>query len=438
VSDRVLQIPTSPVFLPLLRPARYKGAYGGRGSGKSEFFAGYVIEECLLEPGTRAVCIREVQKTLRDSSHQTLSTVIQRHGLGAYFDIQEARIITPGGGAIIFTGMNDQSAESIKSLAQNRLAWVDEAQMLSERSLAMLDPTLRWERKENGKVVKESELLFSWNPTRKSDPVDKMFRLSKSPDMICVKANWMDNEFFPQSLHKARLKELAENPDRYPHTWDGEYARAFEGAYFAVLLSDLQKDGRVCALKADPVLPIRAYFDIGGSGARADAMAIWIVQFVAQSVYVLDYIEGIGQPIGYYAMMMRDRGWEHAEITLPHDGLHHNNLTGKRYLDHWEEAGFRVNAIENQGAGAAAARIEAVRRLLPRCWFDKDKTEAGRDALGFYHEKMDSVRGIGLGPEHDWSSHAADAFGLMAISYEDPARMQAFGRDIKYPQLGIV
>jgi hypothetical protein len=61
-----------------------------------------------------------------------------------------------------------------------------------------------------------------------------------------------------------------------------------------------------------------------------------------------------------------------------------------------------------------------VRRILPKCWFNEGTTEAGRDALGYYHERKDETRNIGLGPEHDWSSHAAGAFGLMAIYYEEP------------------
>jgi phage terminase large subunit len=97
-----------------------------------------------------------------------------------------------------------------------------------------------------------------------------------------------------------------------------------------------------------------------------------------------------------------------------------------------------VTVVPNQGAGAAAQRIEAVRRLLPKCWFNEATTEAGRDALGYYHEKKDEQRSIGLGPEHDWSSHAADAFGLLAVAYERPSRKARFNRKIEYPQLGIV
>jgi phage terminase large subunit len=136
---------------------------------------------------------------------------------------------------------------------------------------------------------------------------------------------------------------------------------------------------------------------------------------------LLDYIEGVGQPLAYYAHELRRRGWNDAIVYLPHDGVATNNITGKRYIDHWTEAGFECGIpIKNTGAGAAMMRIEAARRVFPRCWFNDSATEAGRDALGYYHERQDEKRSIGLGPEHDWSSHAADAFGYMAIAYEEP------------------
>src|SRR5215471_2658272 len=118
---------------------------------------------------------------------------------------------------------------------------------------------------------------------------------------------------------------------------------------------------------------------------------------------------------------LRRRGWKEAVICLPHDGVATNNITGKRYIDHWRKAGFECETpIKNTGARAAMMRVEAARRIFPRCWFNEKTTEAGRDALGYYHERRDENRNVGLGPEHDWSSHAADAFGYMAVAYEEP------------------
>jgi phage terminase large subunit len=152
---------------------------------------------------------------------------------------------------------------------------------------------------------------------------------------------------------------------------------------------------------------VKAFFDIGGAGHSSDAMAIWIAQFVGREIRLLDYVEGVGQPLAYYAHELRRRGWKDVIVYLPHDGVATNNITGKRYIDHWTEAGFECGIpIKNTGAGAAMMRIEAARRVFPRCWFNDSTTEAGRDALGYYHERQDEKRSIGLGPEHDWSSHA--------------------------------
>ena len=421
-------IRTAEVFEPLLAPARYKGAYGGRGSGKSHFFAEAIIEECILHPGTSAVCIREIQRTLTQSAKRLIEQKIEALGVGPLFRIFEDRIKTPGGGLIIFVGMQDHTAESIKSLEGFKIAWIEEAQTLSHRSLALLRPTIR---------VEGSEIWASWNPRRKSDAIDEFLRTEKPEGAIVVQSNWRDNPWFTEVLEAERQLDQKRYPERYGHIWEGEYARAFEGAYFASVLNAAKAEGRIGRVSADPLLPIRAFWDLGGSGATADAMAIWICQWAGQEIRVLDYIEGIGQVLGYYVGELRRRKHDKAIHYLPHDGVNENNITGKRYEQHLREAGFDVQPpVKNQGRGAAAMRVEALRRIFPRIWFNEATTEAGRDALGYYHERRDDDRNIGLGPEHDWSSHAADAFGLMAICYEEPARSAGFGRKLVYPKMG--
>jgi phage terminase large subunit len=427
----ILRIETARAFLPLLEPARYKGAWGGRGSGKSHFFGEFLCEECQATKGTLAVCIREVQKTLAQSSKRLIETKIEALGLGSGFKVFNDKIETPGDGLIIFQGMQDHSAESIKSLEGFRIAWVEEAQTLSARSLSLLRPTIRAEG---------SEIWASWNPTRKQDAVDQFLRGPQGAPKgsIVVKANWRDNPWWTDVLEGERQLELERYPERYDHTYEGDYARAFEGAYFAGLLSEAKRKGRIGVVEADPLLPIRAFHDIGGSGATADAYTIWIVQWVGEQIKVLDYYESVGQVLAYHVNWMRERGYEKAINYFPHDGVNDNNITGKRYWDHWAEAGFKCEPpIPNQGRGAASMRIEAVRRLGPKMWFNETTTEDGRQALGFYHEKKDEARNVGLGPDHDWSSHAADAFGLMAICYQAPAGSANFNRVINYPRMGV-
>lgn len=414
----ILKREVARAFRPLLNPSRYKGAWGGRGSGKSHFFGEQIVVDSLAEPsitgeGLRSVCIREVQKDLKDSAKLLIEDKLKQFDLGEKdgFRVFTDRIETPRDGVIIFKGMQDYTAESIKSLERFKRAWIEEAQTLSARSFTLLRPTLR---------VDGSEIWASWNPRRKSDTIDDFLRTKKPANAIVVEANWRDNPWFPKVLETERALDLRQYPERYDHIWEGGYAKAFEGAYFAKGLEDARQQGRITRLTPDPILPLKAFWDIGGSGATADANAIWIVQFISREIRVLDYIEGQGQVLAYYVNELRDRGYQRALCVLPHDGVNANNVTGKRYQDHLSEAGFEVESVPNQGRGAAKMRIEAVRRVMPMCWFNESTTESGRDALGFYHEKRDEDRNVGLGPEHDWSSHCADAFGLMAIKYEEP------------------
>ena len=197
------------MFAPLLAPARYKGAYGGRGSGKSHFFGELLVEQCQQTKGTLGVCIREVQRTLAQSSKRLVESKIAALGVGRGFKIFHDRIAAPGDGLIIFTGMQDHTAESIKSLEGFHFAWVDEAQTFSARSLALLRPTIR---------VNGSEIWASWNPHRKSDAVDEFFRVKQPTEAIAVKANWRDNPWWNAVLEAERQLELDLYPDRYGHT----------------------------------------------------------------------------------------------------------------------------------------------------------------------------------------------------------------------------
>ena len=187
----VLHIQTPEIFLPLLEPARYKGAHGGRGSGKSHFFGEMLIERSIMEK-TDAVCVREVQKSLKQSVKKLLESKIESLNAGAYFDVLDAQINAKNGGLIMFQGMQNHTAESIKSLEGFDIAWVEEAQSLSQRSLDLLRPTIR---------KPASELWFSWNPREASDPVDALLRGDEPPPGAhVIEVNFTDNPWFPDEL----------------------------------------------------------------------------------------------------------------------------------------------------------------------------------------------------------------------------------------------
>jgi phage terminase large subunit len=203
--------------------------------------------------------------------------------------------------------------------------------------------------------------------------------------------------------------------DRYGHVWEGEYATVLEGAYYAQHLATAHLENRIGFFGKDPLVKVHAVWDIGGTSKKSDATAIWIVQYIGEEIRLIDYYEAVGQPFESHVKWLRDRGYEDALMVLPHDGRKHDmvyKVTPEGFL---HDAGFTVESIPNQGAGAVLSRIEAARRMFPSCRFHDENTKAGREALGWYHEKRDEARGYGLGPEHDWASHGADAFGLVAI-----------------------
>lgn len=407
-----LDIPTLDAFWPLLDPAPYKGAYGGRSSGKSHFFAELMVEEHYTTPGLRSVCVREVQKDLKDSAKLLIEDKIQQLNLGGHFNVLREMIETPGGGQIIFRGMNDYNAESIKSLEGFDRAWIEEAQTLSDRSLMLLRPTIRKEG---------SEIWASWNPRKKTDAVDKFLRGELlPPGAVVVEANWRDNKFFPAKLEAERLHDQRVYPDQYGHIWEGEYVSIFAGAYFAAQLTEAKAAGRITQLSPDPLMTKRAAFDIGGTGSKADAVAIWVYQIVGPRVLVLDYYEASGQPLATHVNWLRDNGYAKALCVLPHDGVKHDMVYDVTYESALKAAGFETKVLPNQGRGAALKRVEAARRLFPNIWFNQATTQPGLDALGAYHERKDASRNIGLGPEHDWASHGADAFGLLCIDHDEP------------------
>lgn len=373
-----------------------------------------LVEDAYRHRGLRAVCIREVQKSLKESAKRLIEDKIESMGVPG-FSVVNDEIRTPGGGVILFQGMQDHTAESIKSLEGFDRAWVEEAQTLSATSLRLLRPTIR---------ADGSELWFSWNPRRKTDPVDEMLRQGEPPtNSSVIQANWSDNPWFPEVLEQERQDCLRDNADQYDHIWEGGYITVAEGAYYAEHLARARQEGRIGRVAEDPLMTVRLFCDIGGTGAKSDAFAIWAAQFIGHEIRVLNYYESQGQPLAAHLNWMRTQGYtpERASIWLPHDGATNDKVYDVSYESALKQAGYGVTVIPNQGKGAAAKRIEEGRRLFPSMWFDDEHCQGGLDALGWYHEKKDENRNIGLGPMHDWASHGADAFGLMCVAHEVPA-----------------
>lgn len=424
------RIELPPKLIPVFQgQARYRGAFGGRGSGKTRSFAlmtavrGY--QHSMAGEEGIILCGREHMNSLDESSMAEIKAAIRSvPWLDAHYEIGEKFIRTRDRRIeYAFVGLR-HNLDSIKSKARIRLCWIDEAEPVIDIAWSKLVPTVR---------EHDSEIWVTWNPERKASATHKRFRESAPQSAKIIELNYTDNPWFPEVLDLERREDLRSRPESYDHVWNGGFRTVVEGAYYAKSLTLAREQDRIGKVAADPLMTLRAHWDIGGTGAKADACAIWITQFVGQEVRLLDYYEAQGQPLAAHVAWLRANAYDKALCVLPHDGATNDKVHAVSYESALREAGFDVRVVPNMGAGAAMARIEAVRRLFPQMWFDAERTTGGRDALGWYHEKKDEVRGIGLGPHHDWSSHCADAFGLVAIDFQQ--NRPTNDRQLVYPRL---
>lgn len=199
---------------------RHKIARGGRGSAKSWSVARLLVVRAYSQP-TRWLCVREIQKSIKESSHRLIADQIQAMGLGPHFDIQEKVIKGPNGSEFSFIGMREHTADSVKSYEGYDGAWIEEAHSVSERSAQLLIPTIR----KTG-----SELWWTYNPDQEEDFVHQLAEQADE-NVLVVDINHRDNPWFPEELEQERLKLQRINTDLYQHVWEGE-CRSTAGLLF--------------------------------------------------------------------------------------------------------------------------------------------------------------------------------------------------------------
>lgn len=405
----ILNIQTPRWAVPLLGNARYKAAYGGRGSGKSHFFAEYIIENHISDPNQSTVCIREVQKSLDQSVKRLLEGKIESLNAGAYFEVQDAKIKSrKGNGLITFQGMQNHTADSIKSLEGYHRAWVEEAQTLTQFSLDLLRPTIRKEYPDGT----TSEILFSWNPRYKTDPVDVFFRKQKHPDSIVTRVNWYDNPWFPDVLRKEMLHDFDTDSDKAEHIWNGAYG-ASQGAILARWVGKAERDGRVHN---------RVEFDTNGYGIEVssdlgfrDTASFWYWQRSMGGFRLLKYEGDTGLDADDWIPRIKENiltiaGGKLGKIWLPHDARAKTFQSKHTTIEKFAEA-FGSKYVDIVPQSKKMDQIEAARTIVNRCEFHKDLCEEGIDGLMAWEFSYSEENGVfSREPLHNWASHPSDAF----------------------------
>lgn len=374
-----LEIPTAKVFSPLLHPSRYKGAKGGRGSGKSHFYADNWLDENVRKK-LDFVCLRETLKSLEFSVKKLLEGKIEKYNAGSYFDVQDRRILSRHGGVTIFEGMQNHTADSIKSLEDFDRAWFEEAQRASQRSLDLLRPTIR---------KPESELWFSWNPENPTDPIEKLLGGDNAPPgTVVVKANYTDNPWLPDVLREELEYDRQRDPDKFAHVWLGDFRRNTQARVF--------KNWKIEEFDVDPAATIRQGADWGFS--------------IDPTVLVQCYIVGRKLYVPYEAYRVGCEIADTPDLFLSVPGAEKWPLTADsarpETISHLRKNGFPKIVSAIKGKRSVEEGIEFLKSydiiVHPRCKHTIDELTA-------YSYKVDDLTGEVLPVLADKDNHVIDA-----------------------------
>lgn len=397
-----VEFPQKLDFL-LTKKARYKGAKGGRGSAKSWSFA-----QALLIKGStqkmRILCTREVQKSIKQSVHKLLKDQIERLGLSSFYQILENEIRGLNGTEFSFSGLSDQTVDSIKSFEGCDIVWVEEAQSVSKRSWKTLIPTIR----KDG-----SEIWISFNPELETDETYDRFVTNAPDDCIIVDMNYTDNRWFPVVLEQERLHAKATLPKaEYENIWEGKCMPAVAGAIYFDQVSKAEEDKRLCNVPYDPMLKVHVVFDLGWN----DAMAISLVQKHSSELRIIEYIEDSHKTLDHYSNELKTRKYNWGQVWLPHDGRHKNFQTGKSAEDVMRELGWDVKITKNMGIEDG---IRMVRMLFGRLYIDKTKCARLIQCAKRYKRSINQTTNEAGAPFHDEWSHGADNLRYIAVNAEE-------------------
>jgi len=214
----------------------------------------------------------------------------------------------------------------------------------------------------------------------------------------------------PSELTSAR-NEMGD--DKYNQEFECSFNAAVEGSYYGKLINDLEEQDRITTIPREELSKTFCAWDLGMS----DSTSIWVAQVVGKEIRLVDYYENHGQGLDTYVSYIRDNGWSHATQLLPHDVVVRELGTGKSRKEVLEAAGLEITVVPKLSVQDG---IQAVRQILPRCWFDKDKTKKGLDALRNYRRVFDEKRNVFFDtPLHDWASHSSDAFRYLSVGLDE-------------------
>ena len=406
---------------------RYKVAKGGRGSGKSWGFARALLIQALSKP-MRVGCFREVQKSIKDSVHKLLQDQIENMGLSAQYEVLNTEIRGANGSLFLFSGLSDQTAESIKSFEGLDVAWVEEAKNVTANSWKILIPTIR---------KPGSQIWISYNPELESDETHQRFAVKNPPRCEVVTMNYHDNPWFTAEMEEERLACLRDYPDEYENIWLGKCLPAVSGAIYFKEIQKAEEEGRITNVPYDPMMKVHAVWDLGWN----DAMTVILVQKSASALNIIGYFEDSHKTYAQWSDELKQLRYNWGKMWLPHDGFTKNAQTGRDAHQTLTALGWDV-ALRNEIVEVPVQEgIRQARQTFQRVYFDKTKAADLLECLKRYRRKISASTLEAGAPVHDEFSHGADAFRYMCLNAEQMKNEEwggGYGSQLNYAPLGVV
>lgn len=395
---------------PLFQPRRYKVLYGGRGGSKSWTVARILLTKAAEKP-LRILCVRELQKSIKDSVHKLLSDQIEEMGLSSLYEILQANIAGKNGSEFFFESLRHNTSQ-IKSYEGVDIVWVEEAQSVSKSSWDILIPTIR---KEN------SEIWITFNPELQEDETYQRFVVDPPKNSTVLKVNYSDNPWFPDVLRDEMDELKRRSYDDYLAVWEGHCRQSVEGAIYAQEIRQATEQDRITNVPYDATRPVNTYWDLGW----ADNTSVWFVQKIGFEYRVIDYYQSSHQPLTHYIQVMQQRPYIYATDHLPHDARAKQLGTGKSIEEMLRSLGRKVEIVPQL---SIADGIAATRAIFPACWFDAKRCADGLQALRRYRYNVSVTTGqTSREPLHDEYSHGADAFRYFAVAPVKSEKKQKSG-----------
>ncbi len=395
--------PSGPQWAIFQRLRRFNVIVCHRGFGKTFLAVNLLIRQAVKRPGTFYAFIAKTYGQAKDIAWaRVLKACLQDAASEGVVSFNEAELRAnfANGSQIKLYGA--ENAETLRGLHLDGVVFDEYALIAPNVWEQIVSPTLS--RRHGGAI-------FIGTPMGRNHFYSLYKHAQEWPD-------WFTTTITAHQSGVLSEEELArqrtiQTPEQYAQEYECSFETAISGAYYARELRTARAAGRIRHVDYDPAVPVSTWWDLG----HTDSTAVIFTQTIGREIHVLDYVEDMGLDLAAWAKVLQAKPYLYARHHLPHDAdAKHLAAAGKSIAD--QLRGLNIRPLTVHPAQDVLHGINQARLMFARCYFDAEKCERLLDCLAFYHARHDDKHQVERPePEHDWSSHGADAFRYLAIGH---------------------